>query len=226
MDHKKKTTWKTEKHAAPILRKTYFNPDHSVGFAGAKPLVDAARVKGVKPSATQKWLESQLAYTLHKPARRRFKRNRVIPNGKDEQWHADLVDVQALKKDNDGYRFLLTVFDVLSKYAWVVPLKDKTGESLVDAIFKKDGRVPERLQTDAGKEFLNKEFRQFLTSKNVRHFVTYDETKAQIVERFNRTLKNRMWCYFTYGVTWKPFRLWWKVITRRIIGVLERHLNA
>ena len=50
---------------------------------------------------------------------------------------------------------------VLSKYAWVVLLKDKTGKSLVDAfdaIFKKDGRVPERLQTDAGKEFLNKEF--------------------------------------------------------------------
>ena len=64
------------------------------------------------------------------------------------------MDVQALKKDNDGCRFLLTVIDLLSKYAWVVPLKDKTGKSLVDAfdaIFKKDGRVTERLQTDAGK---------------------------------------------------------------------------
>ena len=111
------------------------------------------------------------------------------------------MDVQALKKDNDGYRFLLTVIDVLSKYAWVVPLKDKTGKSLVDAfdtVFKKDERVPERLQTDAGKEFLNKEFQRFLTSKNVHHFVTYNETKAQIVERLNRTLKNRMWRYFTF----------------------------
>ena len=114
-------------------------------------------------------------------------------NGKDEQWQADLVDVQALKKDNDGYRFLLTVIDVLSKYAWVVPLKGKTGKSLVDAfdaIFKKDGRVPERLQTDAGIKYLNKKFQRFLTSNNVRHFVTCNETKAQIVERFNR--------YFTY----------------------------
>ena len=91
---------------------------------------------------------------LHKPARKRFKRNRVIVNGKDEQCQADLVDLEALKKDNDGYRFLLTVIDVLWKYAWVVPLKDMTGKSLViafDTIFKKDGRVPERLQTDAGK---------------------------------------------------------------------------
>ena len=74
------------------------------------------------------------------------------------------MDVQALKKNDDGYRFLLTVIDVLSKYAWVVPLKDKTGKSLVDAfdtISKKNGRIPERLETDAGKEFLNKEFQQF-----------------------------------------------------------------
>ena len=71
----------------------------------------------MKPSTLQKWLESQLAYTLHKPARRRFKRNRVIFTGKDEQWQADVMDVQALRRDNDGYLFLLTVIDVLSKFA-------------------------------------------------------------------------------------------------------------
>ena len=74
-----------------------------------------------------------------------------------------------LKGDNDGYRFLLTVVNVLSKYAWVVPLEDKTGKSPVDAfdtIFKKDGRVPERLQTDAGKEFLNKQFWHLRTCAN------------------------------------------------------------
>ena len=195
--------------------------DNPVSFAGAKPLVDVAPVKGVKTSTTQNWLESQLVYTLHKLARKRFKRNRVIVNGKDEQWQADLVDVQALKKDNDGYRFLLTVIDLLSKYAWVVPLKDKTGKSLVDAfdtIFKKDGRVPKRLQTVAGKEFLIKEFQRFLTSQDVRHFVTYNETKAQIVERLNRTLKNRMWRYFTYQNSQRYLEAW------RTIAVLERHL--
>ena len=127
---KKKGIWKTEKQAAPILRKTYLNPDHAVGFAGAKPLVDVARVKGVKPFTTQKWLESQLAYTLHKPAGRRFKRNQVFVNGKDEQWQADLVDVQALKKDNDGYRFLLTVIDVLSGGAFERQNGEKPGGRL------------------------------------------------------------------------------------------------
>ena len=74
MDRKKKTTWKAEKQAVPILRKMYLNPEHPVGFAGAKHLVDVAHAKGVKPS-TQNWLESQLAYALHKPARKRFKRD-------------------------------------------------------------------------------------------------------------------------------------------------------
>ena len=72
-----------------------------------KPLVDVSRVKGVKPSTAQNWLESQSAYTFHKPARRRFKRSRVIVNGKDEEWQADLVDVKAFKKDNDGYGWCL-----------------------------------------------------------------------------------------------------------------------
>ena len=75
-----------------------------------------------------------------------------------------------------------------------------------DAIFEKDGRVPESLQTDAGKEFLKKEFQRVLTSKDVRHFVTYNVTKAQIVERFNRTLKNRMWRYFTYKAYHRSIR--------------------
>ena len=97
---------------------------------------------------------------------------------------------------------------MLSKYAWVVPLKDKTGKSLVDAfdvVFKKDGRVPERLLTDAGKEFLNREFQRFLTSKNLLHFVTDNETKAQIVKRFNRTPKKSR--FKMEDVTWKSSRL-------------------
>ena len=178
----------------------YYSPGEPAAFVGVKRLVDAARAKGIKPSITRKWLESQVPYTLHKPVRKRFKRNRVVVNGMDEQWQADLVDVQALKDENDGFRYLLTVIDVLSKYAWVVPLKDKTGKNLVkafDSNFEQDERIPDRLQTDEGTEFTNQQFQKFLQSKGVQHFVTYNETKAQIVERFNRTLKTRMWRFFT-----------------------------
>ena len=88
-------------------------------------------------------------------------------------------------------QIFVACIDVLSKYAWVVPLKSKSGAALVAAftdIFKQ-GRKPERLQTDAGTEFMNRSFQTFLKNHDVRHFVTYNETKAQVVERFNRTLK-------------------------------------
>ena len=77
------------------------------------------------------WLIKQDAYTLHKPVRRNFKRNRVLVDGIDEQWQLDLADMQSMKKFNDGYRYLLVCVDVFSKYAWVVPLKTKTGPDLV-----------------------------------------------------------------------------------------------
>ena len=68
---------------------------------------------------------------------------------------ADLVEVQFLANYNRGMRYLLTVIDVLSKYAWVQPLKDKTGVSIVEALddIVKEGRQPTRLQTEKGKEF-------------------------------------------------------------------------
>lgn len=96
-------------------------------------------------------------------------------------------------------KYLLTCIDVLSKFAWVVPLKTKTGKEIVAAfkeIFRR-GRKPEKLQTDAGTEFKNRAFQTFLKEENVHFFVTYNETKAQVAERFNRTLRQLMWTMFT-----------------------------
>ena len=162
-------------------------------------LYRAARQYGLTRSQVLQWLQQQPGYTLHKPARKRFRRNRVFVNGLDEQWQADLADLQNLSQWNRGYKYLLTCIDVLSKYAWVVPLKSKSGSALVAAfrdIFKQ-GRKPGRLQTDAGTEFMNRSFQTFLKNHDVRHFVTYNETKAQVIERFNRTLKNLLWRLFT-----------------------------
>ena len=120
--------------------------------------------------------------------------------GIDHQFQADLVDVKSLKKYNSGYTFILTCFDVFSKFAWAIPLKDKTGRSLVEAfrnIFAQ-GRKPLRLQTDKGTEFRNNTFQSFLKSEKVDFFVTENnDVKASIVERFNSTLKERLWRYFT-----------------------------
>ena len=64
-------------------------------------------------------------------------------------------------------------------------------------------RIPKRLQTDAGMEFLNKGVQSYLKAHGVEHFVTHSDKKAAVVERFNRTLKTRIWTYFTANQTTK-----------------------
>ena len=78
------------------------------------------------------WLHSKDTYTLHKPVRYNFPRNRVIVTKTDDQWQADLVDISSLARFNKGYKFLLTCIDVYLKFASVVPLKNKAGKSLVN----------------------------------------------------------------------------------------------
>ena len=109
---------------------------------------------------------------LHKPARRRYKRSRVIVFGIDEQFQADLVDLQNLIRCNKGYKYLLTCIDIFSKYAFVLPLKTKQGQELVKAFQKiiSTGRKPINLQTDQGTEFLNRVFQKFLRGNNIDFF--------------------------------------------------------
>ena len=127
----------------------------------------------------------------HAPTRRRFPRRRVVVYGIDHQWQADLVDLATLSSYNKGFKYLLTCIDVLSRYQWVVLLTDKTGKTLKDTF-----------QADKGTEFINRVFQKFLKEHDVHFFTTYnEETKASIVERFNRTLKTKMWKYFTHRET-------------------------
>ena len=163
-----------------LLEKLYYELDRPSALGGVDKLYRAARRYGVTRSQVLEWLQLQPGYTLHKPARKHFRRNRVIVFGIDSQWQADLVDLQSLSQWNRGYKYLLTCIDVLSKFAWVVPLKTKTGKELV-AAFKeifRQGRKPEKLQTDAGTEFKNRTFQTFVKEENVHFFVTYNETKA------------------------------------------------
>ena len=127
--------------------------------------------------------------------RRHLKRNRIIVGGVNQQWQMDLADMQSMQEFNDGY--LLVCIDVFSKYAWVVPLKNKTGPTLVEAfkVILSSGRKPEKIMTDQGTEFLNKHFRA-LMKEDIELYNTYNETKASIVERLIRTLKSKMWRYF------------------------------
>jgi len=85
------------------------------------------------------------------------------------------------------------VIDVFSKFAWAVALKDKKGISITDAcklIVKNSNRKPTSLWVDEGSEFYNKTFKEWLKQKNIEMYSTFNEGKAVVIERFNRTLKN------------------------------------
>ena len=134
-----------------------------------------------------------LAEELHKPIKRKFNKCRVLVSGIDKIWAADLADMTALNKDNEGVNFLLLVIDIFSKYGWIVPLNNKKGETVANAlktIFKE--RKPEKLWTDKGREFYNKDVKDL-----VELYSTENEEKSSIVERWIRTIKEKMWKYFT-----------------------------
>ena len=95
--------------------------------------------RSISRRTIENWLKSQDPYTLHKPVRWHYSRQKVVVAGIDSQWQVDLVDLSSLAKFNKNYKFLLTCIDVFSKYAWVVPLKNKSGMSTEEAfrtIFK------------------------------------------------------------------------------------------
>src|SRR5437867_276041 len=200
-----------------ILNKIYYHP--SKGYCSAQNLYLQA-IK-IKPSITfkgvQKWLAGQPTYTLHKTARKKYSRNKYLVSGIDEQWQLDLADLSSLQKHNDGYKFILTCIDIFSKYAWAIPVKSKSSANVSEAfksILKQSKRKPFRVQTDKGTEFLNKEFQKLLKENDINFFTTNTETKCAVVERFNRTLKEKMFKYFT------------KNNTHRYINVLPQFLHA
>ena len=140
-----------------------------------------------------------LSEQLHKSKRKNYPRRKIIVNHIDEIFAADLVEMQKFAKLNRGYRYLLTCIDIFSKFAWIIPLKDKRGITIKNAlekIFKQ--RKPKFLWTDRGTEFYNKQVQDLLNENNIKLYSTNNsEIKSAVIERFNRTLKNMMYKKFT-----------------------------
>ena len=133
---------------------THFNTFLVYKFFDKKSVRGGAKHVNTK-LATQ---NQQLAEKLHKPIIKKFETRKVHAAFKDNIWDADLADMQLLYRYNKGIRFLLCVIDIFIKYAWVVPLKDKKGVSIVTAfqsILKQSNRKPNKIWVDKGSEFYN-----------------------------------------------------------------------
>ena len=184
------------------LKALYYDLKNPAGFASIDKL---SKASGYSKAKVKTWLKAQPTYTLHRQARKNYPTRKYIVHDVDEQWQADLCDVALIANENDGYHFILTVIYIFLRYAWARPLKTKAGTHVAEAfksIFK-EGRIPKRIQTDQGKEFENRNVLSLFHEHNIELFSVKSAYKAAIVERFNRTLKNKLWRYFTMSTKQK-----------------------
>ena len=165
-----------------------FFDKNSMG-SGKKKLKDTA-----KPSS------SILADELHKPVIKKFNKGKVYSQVKDNILGLDLADMQSLSRKNKDIKYLLRAIDLYSNYAFVVPLKDKKGISIVNAfdkIIKQSNRKPNKIWVDQGSEFYDNNFKKWLSDNNIIMYSTYNEGKSVVTERFIKTLKNKLHKHMT-----------------------------
>ena len=154
-----------------------------------------------KPSSLERTGNNKiLAEELYKPVIKKYNKRKVYSQFKDNIWGVDLADMQSLSKKNKGIKYLLCAIDLYSKYAFVVPLKDKKGISIVNAfnkIIKQSNRKPNKIWVDQGGEFYNRVFKKWLSDNDIIMYSTYNEGKSVVAERFIRILKNKLYKHMT-----------------------------
>jgi transposase InsO family protein len=184
------------------LKKIYNTPSHEGSFSEPyklRAILKKTYNKNPSIDSIKEWLAMQRSYTYHKRVNYKFPTNPVVAGKIDGQWESDLMFLPDLAKANNGFKIALVVVDVVSRYAWVEPMKTKHGDATTEAMMcilkRSSPRVPESLHTDAGKEFFNHHFKKLMTSNNIVHFLTATDSrqKAALAERFNRTLKEKIY---------------------------------
>ena len=143
---------------------------------------------------------TQLANELHKPIIKKFKRRKVYSSFKDNIWGVDLADMQLISKYKKRIKYLLCVIDLFSKYAWVIPLKDKKGVNIVHAfqkILKQSNKKPNKIWVDKGSELYNNVFKEWLKDNDIKRYSTQNEGKSVVAERFIRPFSNKIYKHMT-----------------------------
>ncbi|KAH7714306.1 hypothetical protein AAVH_18325 [Aphelenchoides avenae] len=217
---KKEAPWDDE----PRQTDVYYSLDSPACFAGVDAVFAEAQrqAPAITRDDVRAWLAAQRTYTLYRPLKRRFKRLRTVPTGLNTDWQADLNVLTKLKDDNDGYRYLLVCVDVLSRKMFAEPVLKKDAAHMraaFDAIFERAGTRPWRLYTDSGTEFESAAMRRYFDSKDILKYHSSPQRAlhAAVAERANRTIKDRLYKYFSEYNT----RRWTNAI-QHIVDAINR----
>ncbi|KAL3107673.1 hypothetical protein niasHT_018806 [Heterodera trifolii] len=171
-------------------------------------------------------LTTQRTYTLHRQAKRRYRRLPTLAPGLHTEWQADLAIFDRLAKQNRGYQYLLVCIDTLSRQVFVEPVKTKTSVNMIRAfgrIFKRSKYIPWKVLTDQGKEFTARTVQHFFRAKDVEHFcmLTSPQFHAGMAERANRSIKERLYRYFTERNTYT-----WIDVVQDIVRAINYSPNS
>lgn len=211
-----------------LLDQLYKDVNSSVSFTSVEPLLREA--KKVNNQMSRKdvvdYLATQRTYTIHRQAKRRYKQLPTLASGLHTEWQADLSVFDKLSRENHGYKYLLVCIDTLSRQLFVEPVKSKKSSDMVAAferLFKRSKYIPWTLLTDQGLEFKAKEVQEYFKNKNVKNFFMYTSPRihAGMAERANRTIKERLYRYFTERGTQK-----WVDVIQQIVHGINHSYNS
>uniref|UniRef100_A0A1I8BGD2 Integrase catalytic domain-containing protein n=1 Tax=Meloidogyne hapla TaxID=6305 RepID=A0A1I8BGD2_MELHA len=196
-------------------------------YAGINRVYEEARrtYPKIKLKDVYDFLHKQRVYTMHRPARKKFPRLVTRPSGLHTDWQADLAIFDQLAKYNDGNRYLLVCIDVLSRKIFAVPVKTKRSDDMIEAfenIFHlSDGIMPHKLYTDRGLEFEAKKMKEYFKFKDIAKRVVFSpDVHASMAERANRTIKERLYRYFSEKDT-----LRWVEAIQQIVSGINSSVN-
>jgi len=192
------------------LESVYYDPSKPGSFGGPKALYKAVKSEGkrvISMGKIKRWLKSQEVYTMHRRTVRKFKRNKVYVEKMDQMWDVDLMDMNQYAKQNDGTKFVLLAIDILSRFAWAVPLLNKKAPTVQEGfdklLEKSQPRQPVKIRSDHGGEFVNARMKKWFKTRRILHSVTTNEVKANYVERLIKTIKRRIIKMFQHRNSFK-----------------------
>lgn len=187
------------------LKSVYYDIEHPASFGSVKNLNESTG------DQVRDWLLEQDAYTLHVPTRRKYKTNHYLVFGPNELYELDLIDLKNIARFNYGYKYILCVIDCFTKFLWATPLTDKTAGKTTEAfkkIIESSNQIPKTINMDRGSEFNNKIFKAYVNKIGIQLNFPYIQSyqKAAMVERVIRSIKEKMFKYFTSrGPTYRKY---------------------
>ena len=183
-----KLSKKQKEDVRKYLDKIYHDPASGGGYTTPEKLLKEVQRRGqykrLGLRRIKHFLDNRTDYSLYKPLVTKFPTPPVRVSRLNQQFDMDLMDVSRQQSDNDGVRYILTAIDILSKFAFMVPLKNKDGKTVAAAakrIFEQ--RKPQVVCSDLGSEFKDKNFHNVLKDMGIHHFYAKGSTKATVVER-------------------------------------------